>query len=171
MARSFPACRSLCLSNFRHSVPEVASPRSVLSPCWEGDTISRSAVFLPISASMRARNFSGSVPRPFGLGHHADDIARIIEEGKARNLTEKSRDLLPFDGHGGDRTPEKKPEKTEDRDQVDNVHLPDAVPTNQQNSNSHERIIRRLKRDAPAIAKKLEEGEYKSARQAAEPFL
>lgn len=40
------------------------------------------------------------------------------------------------------------------------------VLTEQQSSNSQERIIRRLKRDAPAIAKMLERGEYKSARAA-----
>jgi hypothetical protein len=58
--------------------------------------------------------------------------------------------VQPAVGHGGDRTTK----------QVDNVHL------NKLNSNSAERIVRLLKRDAPAIAEALARGEFKSARAA-----
>lgn len=47
---------------------------------------------------------------------------------------------------------------------VDNVH---PKPANQLNSNSQERILRRLARDAPDILERVKAGEFKSARAAA----
>ena len=47
---------------------------------------------------------------------------------------------------------------------MDIVHL---KPANQLNSNSQERILRRLARDAPEILERVKAGEFKSARAAA----
>jgi hypothetical protein len=51
-----------------------------------------------------------------------------------------------------------------DESRVDIVH---SKPTNQLNSNSQERILRRLARDAPDVLERVKAGEFKSARAAA----
>ena len=60
--------------------------------------------------------------------------------------------------------PSRRPTAEEALNKVDNVHL---KPANQLNSNSQERILRRLARDAPDILERVKAGEFKSARAAA----
>jgi len=60
--------------------------------------------------------------------------------------------------------PSRRPTAEEALNKVDNVHL---KPANQLNSNSQERILRRLARDAPEILERVKAGEFKSARAAA----
>ena len=60
--------------------------------------------------------------------------------------------------------PPRRPTLEEASNKVDNVHL---KPANQLNSNSQERILRRLARDAPEILERVKAGEIKSARAAA----
>jgi len=60
--------------------------------------------------------------------------------------------------------PARRPTTAEAKEKVDNVHL---KPASQLNSNSQERILRRLARDAPDILKRVKTGEIKSARAAA----
>ena len=60
--------------------------------------------------------------------------------------------------------PSRRPTAEEALNKVGNVHL---KPANQLNSNSQERILRRLARDAPEILERVKAGEFKSARAAA----
>jgi hypothetical protein len=88
---------------------------------------------------------------PYGLGLPIKVADAVMN---APNDAELLRDVM--DQHGGDRRSEKA------KDQVANSHL----KSNSLSSTSIERILRRLRRDRPELAKQVEAGKI-SARQAA----
>lgn len=91
---------------------------------------------------------------PYGLGMAPEAIDQIIADAK-RSAQELAADpeVKPAGEHGGARTADM-------NGQVAIGHLSETSST------SVDRIVRRLKRDAPEIADALGRGEYPSARAA-----
>jgi hypothetical protein len=80
----------------------------------------------------------------------ADEIERIVEAKPLAQELAADPEVKPYAAHG----------------EVGNGRRGD-ISTSTRGSNKAEYLVRRLKRDAPAIAEKLANGEYPSARAAA----
>lgn len=101
--------------------------------------------------------------QPYGLGYSPEAIDALLNERKTAQSLAADPAVTAELGHGGARAGAgRTPNEDESPDNQEAIgHL------NRPGSNSAERLVRRLKRDAPEIAEELARGELPSARAAA----